>query len=420
MYDKLVKYIDEVSSFEDLYNVWQEYSTKLSVDTRNLKILILTTPCRNFGDVVFSMKLYRYLLSWYKCDVKIATPDVKDFLMLGFCSESLYKLRGKGEGRIQCRRFRHLSFYTCDDIPLDPPEVDLIFVAPIQADFKVDLRDVKGLLSYANRFNTFHFSEYNDDLRKGHDFPTGIGKERLGLLFNDRPKNMENKEELPYAVAYLNKDVDFGEKCFLSFVKMILLKYDYPQFKIMVQKWIAEYILDHPQKVISLAKKTYDKIIVLRRDKEPKVILDEEGDNTLIFDGSVFPTKYENMLPLYYYAIKDILVTGDQSITDVLSVCKETNVWYQIVPWKVDFSHELSKEIPNKYLKNIRTSCGTIHGINFKMKYTNLLKKWDFRKLGRKRLNQVINMVLDPDIEEYTNVVESSRSLSSIRRKMEV
>ena len=32
-------------------------------------------------------------------------------------------------------------------------------------------------------------------------------------------------------------------------------------------------------------------------------------------------------------SVEDILVTGDQSLTDVLSCCKSNkNVWYQIAP----------------------------------------------------------------------------------------
>ena len=40
------------------------------------------------------------------------------------------------------------------------------------------------------------------------------------------------------------------------------------------------------------------------------------------------------MLGLYKFSLNDILVTGDQSITDVLTCCKDKHIWYQITDWK--------------------------------------------------------------------------------------
>ena len=59
-------------------------------------------------------------------------------------------------------------------------------------------------------------------------------------------------------------------------------------------------------------------------------------------------------------SVNDILVTGDQSLTDIISCCKYKRVWYQIAPWKMEFSENLFKHLPNKNLKSFKTSCGTL------------------------------------------------------------
>ena len=62
-------------------------------------------------------------------------------------------------------------------------------------------------------------------------------------------------------------------------------------------------------------------------------------------------------------SIPDILVTGDQSITDVFSCCKRKKVWYQIAPWKHDFANGLAEKLPNQYYHTFQTSCGTLKSI---------------------------------------------------------
>ena len=55
-------------------------------------------------------------------------------------------------------------------------------------------------------------------------------------------------------------------------------------------------------------------------------------------------------------SVKDILVTGDQSLTDIISCCKYKRVWYQIAPWKKGLAENLHKHLPNEYY-------GTFKGI---------------------------------------------------------
>ena len=63
-------------------------------------------------------------------------------------------------------------------------------------------------------------------------------------------------------------------------------------------------------------------------------------------------------------SVKDILVTGDQSLTDIISCCKYKRVWYQIAPWKKGLAENLHKHLPNEYYGTYKTSCGTLKSIN--------------------------------------------------------
>ena len=89
-------------------------------------------------------------------------------------------------------------------------------------------------------------------------------------------------------------------------------------------------------------------------------------------------------------SINDILVTGDQSLTDIISCCKTKQVWYQIAPWKKGLAWNLYKELPNAYFKSFQTSCGTLKSLNTKIDWNNFMKKYDFRINGRKRFDSIL------------------------------
>ena len=55
-----------------------------------------------------------------------------------------------------------------------------------------------------------------------------------------------------------------------------------------------------------------------------------------IFRGDILPVKRDLFISLVKYSIEDILLTGDQSITDAISYCtSQKNIWYQVFFFKV-------------------------------------------------------------------------------------
>ena len=89
-------------------------------------------------------------------------------------------------------------------------------------------------------------------------------------------------------------------------------------------------------------------------------------------------------------SIRDILVTGDQSLTDILSCCKKKRVWYQIAPWKKGLAQNLEKHLPNKYYDSFKTSCGTVKSVDLDIDWRSFMKDYDFRIHGRKRMNSIL------------------------------
>ena len=87
-------------------------------------------------------------------------------------------------------------------------------------------------------------------------------------------------------------------------------------------------------------------------------------------------------------SVKDVLLTGDQSLTDGLLLKK--TVWYQIAPSKKNLAINLAKELPNNYLKSEKTSCGKMGKITLKINIDKFIKKYDFNKNGKNFIDKLI------------------------------
>jgi hypothetical protein len=349
-------------------------------ETRKLKVLILCNPCHGFGDVIFAIKLMNYIKLWYGCKVKIATTTPEHFVKLGTNEKDIIPL---GVKKIkQCRRF--------SGVILSKPigKFDLFFVAPLPADNEISYKDISKLTEHSNVLNTFFFSEYNDKLNKGFDFNTGIGKDRDGIFLTDI-KDVEKKDKKlgKYALSYLSNNIDKAEQCFLNFLELVSKKYNYKKFSVIAPDWVSELA---DMYFIKSVDKHYSKIILHTKEEEIVVLDDDDNNNEFHIRCDIFPVPNQEMLVLMKKSVDDILLTGDQSITDALSCCSNKNIFYQIAPWKEDFGKNLAKELPNPYLLKKKTSCGTTKAINYKSNYKNFIKKWDFRKKGKVKLDAVI------------------------------
>lgn len=426
-YEESINNILDTRKKEDLEDaLWSplyEMGAKCSKQCgRGLRIVILNAPCNGFGDLIFALKLSKYLHEWYGAYVTLATTFEKGLLSLG--ANPKYVAGLVGGSRNQCRRFRSL------ELNKKIPKQDLILVAPIQIDFDADLKDVQKILPYANAFNTFSFSEYNDHTNKNFTFHTGVGKERGvdrdGILITKvrktggKPKGMKN----PFALIYVAASLTGVEKCILSFVEMIAKKYykKYPKLDVIAPAWFDKENINRALK--NKVAKYYPTIKIARKDKKDIVITEGDiGDNILTFRCDILPVPNNEMLSLMSKSIDDVLLTGDQSITDAFSCCPTKNIFYQIAPWKKDLGKQLAKEMPNAYLKSAKTSCGTIKAIKYKGNYKKFVTKWDFRKRAKPKMDAIVLSILamknDKDFQKLARIADSSKTLATMKKKVD-
>lgn len=424
--DLLANYVDSAKDIDDVLNIpWKIFydkNRKCGQKCGKLNVLILNNPCMGFGDIVFAMKLNQYLREWYKCKVTIATTQPDGFKQLGESEKNLLLLKSKSK-QSQCRKFQRLRVHNLNGSSIKLPTYDVILVAPLTSDFDVDYRDVRYVVPYSTELNTFFFSEYNDSPAKYVDFHTGIGKGKCGLFMTKMGKTTKLPQiKNRYAVIYIAKTIEGVDKCFLSFMEMVCQKYSkqYKKFDIVVPEWLTDNISKYKKSIINRLGKYYDTIISVSKNRQEYLL--DDGGSTLSIRGDIFPLQNKDMIRLIKYSVRDILLTGDQSITDAISCCSgQKNIFYQIAPWKRDFGANLSKELPNKFLNKTSTSCGTIKAASYHSDYKKFKNKWDFRKLGRKKLDAIMLASLhrqsSENIKEFEDMILKSRNLSSFDKK---
>lgn len=426
--DEIVDNVLDLRSKDELKDVlWEAYEGRKCKKNcgQSLNIIVLNAPCYGFGDLIFSMKLAGYLREWYSAKVIIASPLADGLVKLGEKPENtvLLKAMSAKVDASACHRFQRLRLAT------EIPKQDLILVAPIQAGFNPSLRDVRYLIPYADVFNTFTFSEYNDSTNKGFDFNTGVGNKRYGLLLTNmsKIKGKPQKVKKPYALSYIAspENLPNADGCLLAFVEMIASKYrKSKRFEIVIPAWVANDEAEWLKKRIVKRISPYFSNIVYQ-GKEGKMVLyrGAEKKNTLTLRADVLPVPNQEMIRLMKGSVKDILITGDQSLTDALSCCSSKNIFYQIAPWKENLGKNLTHLMPNKYLQRKRTSCGTLEAVRYKSGYRRFVNKWDFRKLAKPKMDAIILSILamknDDVVKDLVEVILNSRTLSSIQKRVE-
>ena len=231
-------------------------------------------------------------------------------------------------------------------------------------------------------------------------------------------------------MVYIQPSPEWGihsKYCFLSYLEMICKKYRsrHSNFQIIIPEWIMDDLLEDNSfrnKALKVSS-NYDNIII-KNNKETEIIKGEDKNNSkLVFRADILPQPRSTFISLMKDSVNDILVTGDQSLTDVISCCKSKQVWYQIAPWKKGLAWSLNKELPNKYFKSFQTSCGTLKTLNTKIDWKNFMKKYDFRVNGKKRFDSILIslsiMKSGKTIKDLLDIIEHSRYLETAQKKID-
>lgn len=425
--DDVKKIIKRNRYYEDLYDIIWKLGENKNVEQKhynNIKIGLFNTPCAGFGDIIVCKTFYDYLKKWYpNASITICTTTPAKYNDLGIKGD-IYKLYNKiNDEDSECIEYHDLKLKKKINF-------DLMIVIPI-INKTFDIKSFKKLIPYANVFNTFSVSEYNGEYPP-YTFPIGVGRGNLGLLFNDFKIKQQKLIKKPYAMVYIQPSPEWGvhsKMCFLSYLEMVCKKYckKHPQFSMVMPDWIIDEINDNNvffNKVKSIVSKYYNGWFIKYSDGENVPLLEGNNKTTLTFRGDILPQQREIFISLMKDSVEDILVTGDQSLTDVFSCCRmHKKVWYQIAPWKKGLANNLSKHLPNNNYSTFKTSCGTLKSIKSDIDWKNFLNNYDFRVKGKERMDAILigNHILKSDKKLHDtllNIIEKSRFLESAQNKI--
>jgi len=390
---------------------------------KKLRILLLNSTANGFGDIIAVVKFALYLREWYDPNITIASTTPSGFKLLGEKLKVLTLKPKKGKDT-QGLKFAQLKLTN------NIPEQDLIFVVPLIADFDPVYSDVKKLLPYSNKMNTFFVSEYNHPDRTNITFPTGIGTTNMGILMTKFTVSgkVATVSKVPYAVAYVAGGINGAFNCVLGFMEMVASKYHktHKVFDVVVPGWVSEEILElaiTERNVVKKVGKYYPNIVLVTPKKKKIWLLKSDSKKNVInIRADVLPVKNIDMIRLMRNSVNEILLTGDQSITDAISCCSKKNIFYQIAPWKENFGSNLAKYLPQKYLKAKKTSCGTLSALKYDSNYSTFLKRWDFRINAKPVLDAVIMSAVarreNKNVKTVWNLIINSKTLASLKKKL--
>ena len=420
MNSQIIKLVKGKKYYEELYEIpWIIEEGNSLIKKNKVRIALINVPCGGFGDIIVCQTFYDYLKSWYpQHEIIICTTTPQKFKTLGISTKKMIEISVKGLD--ECESYDKLYFKK------KPKPFDIIICIPI-INYQFNINQFKKFIPYANLFNTFTMSEYNGYIPP-YTFPIGVGKGQLGLFLTKpqvKPHELINK---PYALVYIadrtNPAGIHCRLCFISFMEMIGKKYSkiHPLFQVVVPPWIVKLLSesnDFKYKFKKVITKYFPNVWMVNSEGKDEFF--EGKGSSLIIRGDILPKPRPIFISLIKGSVEDVLLTGDQSITDGLSCCsKNKNIWYQIAPWKQDLATELSKAIPDSNINHYKTSCGVLKGIYKKKNYTSLLNKYDFRKLGKKRMDAILNFHYKKDeYKEFIDIVLHSRSIPSVIKKLQ-
>ena len=114
-------------------------------------------------------------------------------------------------------------------------------------------------------------------------------------------------------------------------------------------------------------------------------------------------------------------MTGDESLVDTLNCCSQKTIWYQIAPWKKGFADSMFTELPNKYYKSFKTSCGSLKSFTLDIDWKDFFKQYDFGIHGKRRMDSILiaNYEKNNLTKKLLTIIETSRYLDSAQKKIE-
>lgn len=157
-------------------------------------------------------------------------------------------------------------------------------------------------------------------------------------------------------------------------------------------------------------KEWYDAVAVASTPRGKRLFINESAAQSLRpiklvrFRGDIFPVPYRDMAGLYANALKPVLITGDQTVTDLLTCCMSIgNIFlYQIRPWKKTFARRLAEELHFEKIQDASENCSEVKGSIVAAGKTpsvatinRFRSKNDFELLAKPLIDSIVTMIAD-------------------------
>lgn len=421
MQDEILDRLKSIKSYDDVYKVPRSIFMGTKLSKVPLKIAFVVNSCFGFGDVIFTYKLLLLFKKWYNVSPIVFTTKPELFVNIGVPKKQLVRLAVPGEPLDETCDWlvEAMVPYHFDTVRKRyKADLDCVFVTPwVGNNDTVDVKALQGIFPNANRFNTFVFSAYNRVAKnEGSPFDFDLGLNELGLLYY-RQECGKRPIKNPYVISYVSDVEVDGLGCLEKFVKRVIKKYSgvHDKLEILVPKSITQD--NRLDKLVRFIEKYDYQVLVSQSKAETKQAHTKRG-RYILFRADISGVPYRKYLDYICNALPDILVTGNQSVSDILACCPKFNIFYQIMPWEKKFAKELGKLTGVKDLGVGSKSCGHTGQTELKGIHT----KHDFEKKGKMYVDAVLKSVLeaktDVFLKEFQEAVHKSRKVSTLIKKI--
>jgi hypothetical protein len=235
----------------------------------------------------------------------------------------------------------------------------------------------------ASSSNTVLFSVYNPeddaDVNDDFDFPMGVGDGKFGIFIKPppsvQPKLPRELEGKRFVLIYVSPSA--SQSCVRDFVNHVSGKYA-------------------PLSIV-LPPHTYTNL------GSPSIPGVEFLTKLLPLDAAQFSAVVK-------YSLPDIMMTGNQSVSDVISCCTDKTLWYQGDVWTAEFGEAL-----NRY-----GGAHTCDGGRPSGSLLDIKNNWNFEHRGKSKLMNIINKtrlilsMTDEEVETHAEEINIQSAFNQL------
>lgn len=372
-----------------------------------------------FGDLIFTLKLYNIFKEWYDYEPYIVSPTPEKFLSNGIKKSKVLHLKIPKSQQDDAHEYIENS----KSIPIVDMsgetikyEFDIIFVTPVTMDsWEKNVHHFESIFPYITSDILYRFSAYDHGGMR-YEIPLGLGEDRYGI-FITKPETQKRMIKNPYIMTHIS-NINWTESegdykvCLSKFIKLMVKKYykKEPVLDIVISKSIINDFERTDKEMFDKLKeyirKYYKKVRIIKTDNDELL---EEGLN-IRSDLPVLP--HNKFAGLFKHALPDVLGTGNQTISDVVSCCKNFNIYYQTLPWEVNFAKNLGRILRKNYLKARVSACGRYGDkkmLEMKTDLSIIRNEYNFAKKGKGIMDKIMSQFTKKNInKDLSHVIKKS------------